>query len=110
MTGKLLETWQDPIDNIPLFIPHKLTLNSAQDKLYLADRENNRIVVYSIRTSHGEVLSSEAMLVGKPFAIYTNGSSDWPMYGVFGGEKGVLGFSLDRSGKVINTWGPEAVS
>lgn len=68
------------------------------------------MVVYSTEKGHGEVFSSEAMLVGNPYAIYTNGSNDWPMYGVFGGEKGVLGFSLDRSGKVINTWGPEAVS
>lgn len=108
VTGKLLDTWQDPIDNTLLFIPHKLTLNSAQDKLYVADRENNRVVVYSTEKGRGEVLSSEAMLVGSPFAICMNGSSDWPMYGVFGGEKGVLGFSMDRSGKVINTWGPEA--
>ena len=76
----------------------------------MADRENNRVLAYSTKTGHAEVLSSKTMLVGKPYAIYTNGSSDWPMYGVFGGESGVLGFSLDSRGRVINTWGPEGVS
>lgn len=109
-SGQLLETWQDSIDNTRLFVPHKLTLNAAQDRLYVADRENSRIVSYNMRNGQGEILSSKAMLVGKPFAIYANGSSDWPLYGVFGGEEGVLGFSLDHSGKVINTWGPEGVS
>ena len=110
VTGQLLDTWQDPIANVPLFVPHKLTLNAAQDKLYLADRENSRVVVYGTKSGHGEVFSSKTTLGGKPFAIFANGSSDWPMHGVFGGKKGVMGFSLDRGGKVINTWGPQGVS
>lgn len=56
------------------------------------------------------MFSGKETLGGKPFAIFANGSSDWPMHGVFGGKTGVMGFSLDRDGKVINTWGPQGVS
>ena len=95
---------------MPLFVPHKLSLNAAQDKLYVADRENSRVIAYDTATGHGEVLSGVAALGGKPFAVYTNGSSDWPMHGVFGGEAGAMGFSLDSSGKLVGSWGPKGVS
>ena len=95
---------------MPLHIPHKLTLSAAQDKLYVADRENSRVVTYSTATGHGEVFGGGKDLDGKPYAIFTNGSSDWPLHGVFGGEEGSVGFSLDKNGEVISTWGPEGVS
>ena len=110
-SGQLLETWQGTFDGLPLYIPHKLTLSADQNKLYLADRENSRVIVYSTATGQGKVFSSKADLDGKPYAIFTNGSRDWPMHGVFGeGGRGIVGFSLNSSGKVINTWGPEGVS
>ena len=109
-SGQLLDTWKDPIGGVPLFVPHKLTLNAAQDRLFVADRENSRVISYDTASGHGEVLSSEMALGGKPFAVYTNGSNDWPIHGVFGGEEGAMGFSLDRNGKVIGSWGPEGVS
>lgn len=110
-SGQLLETWQDPISHLSLFVPHKLTLSAAEDKLFVADRENSRVIAYDMQTGRGEVFSGAAVLGGKPFAISTNGSRDWPMHGVFGsGKHGVVGFSLDSSGKIINTWGPEGVS
>ncbi len=44
------------------------------------------------------------------YAVCVNGSDGWPMYGVYGGEPGSMGFSLDSHGEVMNTWGPSKVS
>lgn len=98
-----------------LFIPHKVILNAANDMLYVADRENGRIISYATsKGGHGSILSGGERLGGMPYGISFNSSvTDWPMYGVFGGLTDIdempMGFKLDAEGNKIGTWGPQEV-
>lgn len=112
--GKLAEVWEVAVAGLSLFVPHKAILNVANDILYVADRQNRRVVSFSTSEGgHGSVLSNRAELGGLPYAIAFNGSSDWPMYGVFGGHATegnmLMGFTLDESGNRIGMWGPQEV-
>ena len=113
--GNLLEVWQAPIAGRNLFIPHKAILNAAEDILYVADRQNGRLISFSTKGGRGRVFSEGVELGrGFPYSIFFNSNqTDWPMYGVFGGMamRGgrLMGFTLDRSGSKIGTWGPNEV-
>lgn len=111
--GQLAEVWDAPIDGINMFIPHKAILNAAEDILYVADRENMRVLSFSTTEGgRGQVLSDARQLGGKPYSISFNSSeTDWPMYGVQGGfsNERLVGFALDSSGTRIGTWGPNEV-
>ncbi len=112
--GQLLEVWQVAVAGLKLFIPHKAILNVAEDILYVADRENGRIISYNTSSGgRGSVFCGSQELQGYPYAVYFNSSeSDWPMYGVYGrAEKNedVMGFSIDKNGRKISTWGPDEV-
>lgn len=113
--GELAEVWEAAVAGRHLFVPHKAILNAANDILYVADRENNRVLSFvTSEGGHGRVLSDEStMLGGSPYAISFNSSaSNWPMYGVFGGvaKDKLMGFALDETGNKIGTWGPQEVS
>ncbi len=106
--------WEAPVAGKNLFIPHKAILNAANTVLYVADRENRRVLSFATSEGgHGQVLSDNAQLGGTPYAISFNSSaaSDWPMYGVIGGvnEDRLMGFTLDAGGERIDTWGPQEV-
>ena len=109
-TGTLLETWKTPIEHIHLFVPHKLALSADDATLFVADRENNRVISYDISKGVGEVFSGPKTLRSSVYSISLNGSNNWPMYGVFGGNPGSMGFTLDNKGARIATWGPKHVS
>ena len=104
----MLETWDSPVASIPLYIPHKASLNHDESTLYVADRENKRVLSYF--TSTGAVSVFSGPLKSAVYALWANGSREWPLYGVFGGEKGSMGFSLDSQGEILDTWGPSEVS
>ena len=111
--GKLAEVWEAPVEGKNMFVPHKAILNAAQDLLYVADRENKRILSFVISEGgRGVVFSNNRQLRGNPYSICFNDSqNDWPMYGVLGGfsmEK-LMGFTLDKSGTRTATWGPKEV-
>jgi hypothetical protein len=109
--GQLAEVWEAAVAGVHLFVPHKVILNAARNFLYVADRENMRIISFDTsKGGHGNVLSNAATLEGRPFAISFNSSaSDWPMLGVFGGGERLMGFSVDADGNKIGTWGPQEV-
>ncbi|XP_064390589.1 peptidyl-glycine alpha-amidating monooxygenase-like isoform X2 [Halichondria panicea] len=102
--GTLMETWDGPVSSLPLFIPHKASLSRDQSTLYIADRENQRVLSYD--TSTGAAMVFSGPLESAVYAVCVNGSGGWPMYGVYGGKPGSMGFSLDSHGEVMNTWGP----
>lgn len=106
--GTLLHTWDQAVASVSLFIPHKAVLDRHQTTLYVADRENRRVIAYDTTTGTGQLFSGPLEM--SVYAIYMNMSSDWSMYGVFGGETGTQGFTLDHHGSLINTWGPAEVS
>lgn len=94
-----------------MFVPHKAILNAAETLLYVADRENQRILTFDTSNGHGQVFSQREDLKYSPYAISFNSShSDWPLLGVFGGRSGNTGFILDQNGKTVNTWGPKEVN
>ena len=112
--GRVVEVWQTLVANTPLSIPHKIILNAAETSLFVADRENHRVLSFATSSrGHGQVFCREEELKGKPpYAISFNDSeSDWPMYGVFGktDHDNVMGFTIDKSGKKISIWGPDEV-
>ena len=106
---------------MPLFVPHKVVLNAMDDILYVADRETGRVLSFGTSEGgRGQVLNSHAQLGGKPYALgFAGGSSrgsergtaKWLIHGAFGGmAKGkYMGFTLDKNGEEIGTWGPEEV-
>jgi len=116
-TGILRHIWDAPVAEISLFVPHKAILNAAETILYVADRENHRVLSYDITktTSRGRELSST--MDGAPYSISFNGSVSsgpaWPMLGVFGGQreddKLLMGFVMDNHGKLVGSWGPTKV-
>ncbi len=106
--GTLMETWDGRVSSLPLFIPHKASLSRDQTTLYIADRENQRVLSYDTNTGSARVFSGP--LGSAVYAVCVNGSDGWPMYGVYGGKPGSMGFSLDSRGEVMNTWGPSKVS
>ena len=114
-TGSLAQVWQAPIAGQNLFIPHKAILSAAEDILYVADRQNSRIVSFDTDGGRGRVFSEGVELGGGfPYSIAFNSSEkDWPMCGVFGGVAlggaKLMGFTLDKNGNRIATWGPEEV-
>ena len=111
--GKLAEVWEAAVGGSHLFVPHKAILNAAEDILFVADRENQRVLSFgTVFGGNGHVFCDKTKLGGAPYAIYLNGSeSNWPMYGVFGGvsQRALRGFTLDKDGSVTDTWGPEKV-
>lgn len=86
-----------------LFIAHSIALSASQDELYVADRENKRIVSYKTATGEGKVFSDHGL--GRVFAIAFGQEGSWPLYVV----SDSLGLSLDSDGTVITTWGPKEV-
>jgi len=115
--GNILEIWDQPVNNQRLFIPHSLALSSSSPrKLFVADRENHRIISYDTTSGNAEVVSASAVLRNRVFAISFNGSNRWPLYGVFGprlsvkeSEPGPMGFTVNEGGQLARTWGPEQV-
>ena len=114
--GRLLDVWDSSIAGKELFIPHKAILNAADTMLYVADRENQRIVLYDTLTGSGKEWSGKEELDGSPYAISFNSFSaggDWYMHGVFGGIRkdgeSLMGFTLNMNGKKMGTWGPDEV-
>ena len=101
-----------------LYVPHSLALSSySPRKLFVADRENHRIVSYDTTSGNAEVFSDSTVLGNRVFAISFNGSSRGPLYGVFGprflakeGDPGPMGFTVNEGGQLARTWGPEQVS
>ncbi len=112
--GKVLHTWDTPVAGTSLFVPHKAILNAAETILYVADRENQRLVSYNTRRVNtlGKVFREN--MAGAPYAISlnTSSSSSWQMFGVFGGVKEdgpLMGFTLDNYGRIVGKWGPKQV-
>ena len=116
-SGILRHIWDEPVAEISLFVPHKAILNAAETILYVADRENYRVLSYDLTktSSRGRELSSA--MGGAPYSIAFNRSVStglaWPMFGVFGGQrkegKRLMGFTLDSHGKLVGSWGPTKV-
>ena len=108
--GVLQAVWDQPVAGLYLHVPHKLFLSSPSSpspRLFLADRENRRVISFDPALQTVEVFASS--LPGRVFAVAGNSSSssEWPLYGVFGKGKG---FVLDQDGGVLRDWGPEEVT
>ena len=102
-----------PIEKERLFVPHSLALNPSQDRLFIADRENHRIV--SIDVLHGDVkVLSAARGLGRVFGVGFSGLRDggWPLVAVSNTDDGESGYgvTLDQEGAIENVWGIQQVS
>ena len=95
-----------------MLIPHSLALADGGRQLYVADRENERILRFDTHTRAGVVFSKGKQLRGAVFAItLAHSGSGWPMYVVNGSMDGskAVGFSVNSSGDVVATWSPAGV-
>ena len=100
-----------------LYIPHSVTFSKAQNRLFVADRENGRIVSYDPLTSNGkpEVFAKGLTANGKwgsLYAISFNGTGGWPLYAIGGPMKEdgkYWGHVVSRSGESSTAWGPSMV-
>lgn len=96
-----------PIKGETLFVPHSLALNPTEDLLYVADRENQRIV--SIETSSGkvQVFSAERGLghvFGLCFSRVREGG--WPLVTVSETSDGNgYGVAVGAKGDIETVWG-----
>ena len=96
-----------------LNVPHSLALSQDGHELFVADRENSRIILYDTISREGRVFVDSDVLGGAIYAIsFGNLRGDWPLYAINGsmtGEDKAVGFTLHRDGSVINTWSPPEV-
>lgn len=102
-----------PIDNQMLFVPHSLALDADERLLYVADRENHRIV--SIETLNGKVrVFSGVFGLGRVFGLGFSGVGEggWPLMTISetdSGERG-YGVALGAGGGIELLWGTSQVS
>jgi hypothetical protein len=97
-----------PIEEETLSVPHSLALNPAQDQLFVADRENGRIVSISVSTGGVQVFSADTGLA-RVFALCFSGLREggWPLVTVseaYGGDSG-RGTTVGSGGEVEVVWG-----
>ena len=96
-----------------LFVPHSLALDSDERLLYVADRENRRIV--SIETLNGKVHVFSAVFgLGRVFGLGFSGVGEggWPLMTISetdSGERG-YGVGLGAGGGIELLWGTAQVS
>ena len=106
--GHYITEFSSEINGLRLNVPHSLALSSDGSKLYVADRENYRIVVYDTSTGIGSLFVPPGALHSAVYAIsFSNGRGDWPMYAINGSEDNdASGFTIDKNGHIIDTWTP----
>ena len=108
--GSYITQYSNAIEGLALEIPHSLALSSDGQKLYVADRENYRIVEYNTETGRGRVFVSPEKMGGAIFAIsFSDKAGHWPMYAVNGSldeSMRCVGFTINKDGNVIGTWFP----
>ena len=101
-----------PIDKKMMFIPHSLALSPAQDKLYVADRENKRIVSIEVAGGKVRVFSGDPGL-GRVFAVSFSGVGEggWPLLTVSATDDGESGYGLavGNAGDIEMLWDVEQV-
>ena len=101
-----------PIEGETLFVPHSLTLSPSEDQLYVADRENQRIVVMDV-TGAGNVRVFPVGGLDRVFAVGLSGLSPggWPMLAVVEDKRGERGYGLTitENDGVDSVWGAEEV-
>lgn len=113
--GTLLTQWghQSPgmnPGNDEFNIPHSLALDESHDLLCVADRENGRIQCFDAGlngTAAGQFRHGFEPGRGTIYAIEFDASGE-NLYAVNGPGIGVIeGFTLDRKGNILETWGPD---
>lgn len=116
LAGDFRYVFPSIIDGLRLFVPHSLTMINNGTELYVADRENQRIVVYNTITKEGRVfIEGNTWNTGSIFGIAfskQNGINQWPLYAINGsveGEDRCYGFTINEHGQVIDIWGPSEV-
>ena len=102
-----------PIDKKMLYVPHSLTLNPTQDILYVADRENKRIVSIEVSSGKVRVFSAERSL-GHVFGIVFSGMAGvggWPVIAISGADDGETGYgvTIGPRGDIETAWGVKQV-
>ena len=104
--------WNDPVGEvpIPIRVAHSLALLEGERKLFLADRENGRILSYDTATGEGRVFSNALAFGGTVFAISFSANGTWPMVAVNGHTDHNVGFTINHRGAVVATWEPAGVS
>ena len=104
-----------PIAGLRLFVPHSLALSPNEDTLYVADRENHRILAFGTSNKGGVEVFSSANELGRVFAVAFSGvgTGGWPMVTLNenSGEGGTAayGLSLDSHGNPQQAWGVSQV-
>ena len=101
-----------------LYIPHSVTFSKAQNRLFVADRQNGRIVSYNPLSESGEpeVFAKGLTAGGKwgsVYAISFNGTGGWPLYAIGGPTKEdreYRGHVVSQSGERSISWRPSVVS
>eukprot|EP00731_Ephydatia_muelleri_P016753 Em0009g1177a len=101
--------WSDPVGEvpIPIRVAHSLVVLEEEKKLFLADRENGRILSYDTVTGEGRVFSDAPVFRGAMFAISFSANETWPMVAINGHTDHNSGFTINKKGAVISTWGPD---
>ncbi|XP_045156452.2 probable peptidyl-alpha-hydroxyglycine alpha-amidating lyase pgal-1 [Mercenaria mercenaria] len=96
--------------NYDFHIPHSLALDESRDLLCVADRENGRIQCYSAGlngTKAGAFRDRFEPGRGRIYAIEFDSTGE-RLFAVNGPGIGIIeGFTLDRSGNILETWGPD---
>ena len=102
-----------PIEGKTLLIPHSLTLSPSEDQLFVADRENRRIVVMDI-SGAGSIRVLPVGGLDRVFAVGLSGltPSGWPLLALVQDQTGQRGYgvTIAENNAIGIIWGVEEVS
>lgn len=111
--GTLLDEWSQEVKDVPLYVPHCLALSPDRKELYVADRENGRVLKYNTSSGRAELFSDSVEgFMGYVYAIAFNSSDSWPLYAVNGPADRVEqshGLSQKEDGELAAVWGQDEV-
>lgn len=110
LNGTYVRSLPSEVAGLRLFVPHSVALRD--DVLYVADRENGRIVSYNTTTGTAAVFVDTGAIGDTVYAItFSSHDGRWPMFAVNGSGSSYngRGFTIDDKGDIIGEWGPAEV-
>lgn len=115
LNGEYITAYSSPVAGTQMFVPHSLALSDDGRQLYVADRQNSRILQFDTVTGVGSVFSGAGQIQGFVYAIsFTqsgDGKSTWPLYAINGSYESMraVAFTINSTGNVVATWSPHEV-
>ena len=91
-----------------MYTPHSLALSNDGTLLYVADRENKRIIVYDTISHAGRVFGQFDSRIFS-IALHKQNQLLYAINGSIDVNDRCYGFTLNNDGDIVEVWGPPDV-